>query len=804
MEITITMTTYYNKEKLPFDFTPHILRYLETLVDIAENTWADETGDEVGVENYQAGEPKNPEIQLNNGAFWHFLEEIGAIKVNEEKGIKGLKPGMTINVEVVESGGIKNFYLPKTYLRILDVKKVKELISDRNARAVIRTETLELLARDIAEYKTGPKLVELLKKCDVPTKMIVYPNTKWKTLFEAFRVLSTSANHKANKILYKVIEAVIHPLFFDGDKDKAAATMKKYNEWLKYDRIMLMDGKLYIGPTEEELGLGIIEWMDADNNAVEPKGYILSPDHIAQLWVLWSHLIVLVSAYENNQALDHKELEKLYFEVIGEVEDLLRFGKLGRIQETYKRPFTSLATAHVEAKAKKADSPSDLINAFLLEITALNPDPAEVGKEMEKKSELIGRITNATRAISGTEIKLSELSYEQALFLLKLTMGHIFRSLEAISTGFVGFVDEKLNTGYVLLLDNLNGILSRKDFTKVKDELPQDLPEHLFIVEDMDTWWECGGQSRMLDFVGKIEAAWVRSGQQTFPMPGWLIQQFTAINETIAAHRKSKVAEWSRIEKNLEERKARGEFSFEQPQQEKKKRTGTEKVHEAIDNAFARAFDSMFVSHQGQQATQKIEITAMPKLQVENMGENVSGGKKRESPVKLSFPEPVRWEKVALKIKEGRQEVEIFYDNGHIITADYIRLGFFSGKRQQKPDRQWGFLCALASLAATDIKQATAENMRCMITENKTLSINNVQQAKKSFAERLRLIFQTRDDPFRDTRDFYEPKFAISPEPSLRQEKVWSQRLRENRSHEPKFFTDEDSGSQYEDSEETP
>jgi hypothetical protein len=180
----------------------------------------------------------------------------------------------------------------------------------------------------------------------------------------------------------------------------------------------------------------------------------------------------------------------------------------------------------------------------------------------------------------------------------------------------------------------------------------------------------------------------------------------------------------------------------------------------------------------------KIAIVSVPELPVRLVGDNTPAkGKKRASAMELSIQEPVQWEKVTFKIKEGRREVEIFYDYSHIITADYIQLSFFVGKKQQKPDRQWGFLCALSTLSATDIKEATAENMRRMITGNKTLSINNVQQVKKSVVERLKEIFKTADDPFRDERDYYHPKFIILPEPSLRQEEVRPQggRLGENR-----------------------
>lgn len=156
--------------------------------------------------------------------------------------------------------------------------------------------------------------------------------------------------------------------------------------------------------------------------------------------------------------------------------------------------------------------------------------------------------------------------------------------------------------------------------------------------------------------------------------------------------------------------------------------------------------------------------------------------------VELSFPEAVQWEKVTLKIKEGMNEMEIFYAGKHIETADYIQLGFFAGKKQQKKDRQWEFLCALSVLSATDITQATADKMRHMIAVNAktTLSTNNVHQIKKSLVKKLRAIFKTDEDPFHDRRDYYLPRFTILPEPELRRPEIWSQggKLNENRAFE--------------------
>lgn len=162
--------------------------------------------------------------------------------------------------------------------------------------------------------------------------------------------------------------------------------------------------------------------------------------------------------------------------------------------------------------------------------------------------------------------------------------------------------------------------------------------------------------------------------------------------------------------------------------------------------------------------------------------------------VEIVLPEIAQWEKVELKMKEGLQDVEIFYDGTFIQSADYAQLGFFSGNKQQKADRQWGFLCALAVLSATDITQATADKMRNMIAVNSKLSLNtgNVHQIKRTLVKRLRALFKTDEDPFYDRRDYYHPKFTILPEPDLRRAEIWPQggHLNDNRNYE-EMDTDE-------------
>jgi hypothetical protein len=143
--------------------------------------------------------------------------------------------------------------------------------------------------------------------------------------------------------------------------------------------------------------------------------------------------------------------------------------------------------------------------------------------------------------------------------------------------------------------------------------------------------------------------------------------------------------------------------------------------------------------------------------------------------VDFIFPEIVHWEKVELKMKSGLQEMEIFYDGTHVDTVDYTELGFFSGTKEKKTDRSWGFLCALAVLAGTDITKATANNLMPMIAINTQVVLTrpNVYQIKKTLVNRLRAIFKTDEDPFYENKEYYHPKFTILPEAELREADTW-------------------------------
>lgn len=266
-------------------------------------------------------------------------------------------------------------------------------VSGKNG--IIKREALELISKDIGERFTLTKIVQLFGDLGVPESMFVQ-DTKWRAVFYVLSFFATSKTHEEIIQTLKIIEEFLHPLMFAGDERKAKQTQESYKQWLKYNRISIDDkGKVYLGPTEEEERQGFEDWIDANGEVIEPSGYTIFHKDIASLWTLLSQIVVVVNAYRDN-SLNRGELEKLYLELIGEAEELIENAHVGQIKETYKRPFSSLHTAEIEAKAKGVDNPIELISALLVGISKLKPHPTEISKAIEHYSKLIARVASAT------------------------------------------------------------------------------------------------------------------------------------------------------------------------------------------------------------------------------------------------------------------------------------------------------------------------------------------------------------------------------------------------------------------------
>ena len=330
------------------------------------------------------------------------------------------------------------------------------------------------------------------------------------------------------------------------------------------------------------------------------------------------------------------------------------------------------------------------------------------------------------QSMDGEKIDLRGIPREHALFLLKLIISRIYYILEAVSTGYIHVMDDNLNAKYVLLSDNLSGILGREDFKELKNDLGAELlPKHLFEpADEMETWWECGGQAGIMSFIGDVESAWVRAGQRAFSIPGWLGHYFDHIDATTTQHKKDKAEKWGRIMKNFEERKARGEFSFD----------GKPPIPPAPSE---KKSDNVL----------KVEIVAAPEFRVRDIDESVVSKGKR----KVSLPKfkPTDWSFVSWRFIDDRNV--LLGAEKKTVTADYEGLGF-SNDKSNSPNRAWRFLLEMAKHGGeTEVLGAPIPD--------------TIKQVKRQAADRLKTIFKNDTDPFYDPSETrrYRAKFKLIP-----------------------------------------
>lgn len=611
----------------------------------------------------------------------------------------------------------------------LDSNKALKLYARTTGKdSRIKKQALELISKEIGDRFTFNKITDIFADLGVPESMFVQ-DTKWRAVFYVLSYYTTSSSDKDYLFALKIIQELLHPLMFSGNEEQAKETRKKYKEWLKYDGIDIDDdGKLYLAPSEEQTEVGIDDWISLDGRVVEPKAYLISQAHIAELWVLMSQVILLVQTYQSNVSADKKELEKLYLEVIGKIEHLIETGDVGKLKETYIRPFTSLSTAEVETKAKKADTPLDLVSIILLEITSLNPSPQEVAKQIEENTPLFERITSATRAITGDNIDYLKISYEQATFLLKIIYGRIFQILEAISTGYIHMTDEHLNKLYVMLSDNLNGLLEREDMKDLKQNLPDWMPRHLFEgMDEMDVWWENGGQASMMNLYGDIEMVWIRTAQQTFPLPQWFGSFLDQVDNAIKKHKETKAAHWSRMMKNVDEENKRNGSNVDNDNSQQK----PEPIHIIIDDI------KKDIGIRGLEEKVVIQKSKNKKIHIRKL------------------PDDTIWQDISIKFLNGQEA--IITAKGQTFQTNYAEMGFEDEKKKQ-PNSQWSFL----KLLATKNGELSWDNNNDMSQKQ----INAAKKKKQMLSDALKAYFQIDEDPFENyrTEKAYKIKITLTPE----------------------------------------
>ena len=151
-----------------------------------------------------------------------------------------------------------------------------------------------------------------------------------------------------------------------------------------------------------------------------------------------------------------------------------------------------------------------------------------------------------------------------------------------------------------------------------------------------------------------------------------------------------------------------------------------------------------------QQITQKIEITAMPKLEVvsfEKVGVN-----KNRFPFKI--PSGTTWQNIIIQFtSEDFVNIQVA---GHSHPTGYADMGFVDG-RTNKPNLQWTLL------------RVIAKNGGCLPSSSGDAR-DNYKKHKQILSEKLKEYFQIEFDPFEAYKGGYQTKIVLAPPPSSPEE----------------------------------
>jgi hypothetical protein len=184
----------------------------------------------------------------------------------------------------------------------------------------IQSKALEGIARMMGENETGSSLISILKESGVKDSLIVYPNTKWKMVFDVMLELAKSENEVDYQTLLNIFKKFTHPLNWRGDDQRSLDVIESMNRWLKYDGIELQlnRGRIEVGQYMDrvEHDSKFEEAIDVD---IE-NTYKFIKVHCSDDLILWKKsyqlLISVVDTYFEEMENVDERLNEFYLRLI--------------------------------------------------------------------------------------------------------------------------------------------------------------------------------------------------------------------------------------------------------------------------------------------------------------------------------------------------------------------------------------------------------------------------------------------------------------------------------------------------------
>ena len=292
----------------------------------------------------------------------------------------GLSVSMTDQIPLYDDDlqitlGNSGNYLFEVIVEKEDVKKLSILLKGyekqfpKRAKPLIREKALEGIALKMGELDTGEGLVKFLKECGVDKELIVYPNTKWRMIFDAMSYLSYSDKREDQEALSRIIGEATHPLMHNGNVSSAEALRSEFNNYLSYDKIGIAykedDGTYWAlsKANNDEIQTAAFDLeMELEEEEKQQLEFLRQPknkEKVSLLKKIYQSLMNVVETFCENPSKPTSELNNAYnfldhlvWEIIG---DLKLRGNTIRNFNHYTSPFVNLFAAEKHYREQKRE-----------------------------------------------------------------------------------------------------------------------------------------------------------------------------------------------------------------------------------------------------------------------------------------------------------------------------------------------------------------------------------------------------------------------------------------------------------------
>lgn len=356
----------------------------------------------------------------------------------------------------------------------------------------ITNKVLELIAREVGDCFSGSQIITILTDYGFQSSQIDYPNTKWVTVLEVFKLVRNDNPEDQDQAVADLIEHFLNPLNHEPhpeNAEKLAMSVGRFLAYSKFEVIADDDKYLIITPDNQT------DWNDVDRFFKEEtakENIKVVPEKKDQLYNLRDYHQTYIDVLEifcENTKKPQKEHNEAYLKLAKKIPEMIEKLKLKHNKIEFYRPFSGdLYSAEIEWNGTDAIGDFRIgpklswdavrphlhnVHSFITKLIHI----AEQEEEMTPDEKLLEKITGMV-AIHRTEKanKKHQKDKVQKIEMTVLQDKGVKTTIISLSDFEIGFVDEtaKVTIGNKISVTfpphkNEHYIL-RKMFTHLKDE----------------------------------------------------------------------------------------------------------------------------------------------------------------------------------------------------------------------------------------------------------------------------------------------------------------------------------------------